>query len=872
MNIKNIFLTTIIGSMMTMPTMAQRKAATINDNWEFKLPTSQKWTSVNIPHTYTLDAYQGRNYYKGKAEYRRILTLAEINPDRRYFLKIDAANKAAEVKVNGKEVGCHAGGYSSFTFDITDFLNTNPARQGEKSENTIEITVDNSRPDVTPIMADFTFWGGIYRDVWLVSTPDIHFNMLNMGSDGIFVSTPIVNEKQCAVKVVSEVSNDGQKASMVELRNEIFSPDGKLLQTFKKKITLKAGETQRTALQSKTIANPLLWTPERPTLYKVRTSIIDTKSGKVIDEKNHKVGFRWFSFDGEKGFCLNGKTYKLRGFNRHQDQAPVGVALPDEAHRRDIKLMKELGSNYIRISHYPQDDALLDACDELGLLAWEEIPIIDLVPDTPHYADNCERNLREMIRQHYNHPSIINWGYMNEILLCTPWPGTKEWPAFKERTLALAHRLEKVLKDEDPTRKSVMAFNMNNIYNEIGLNLVDVVGWNLYHGWYREDLKDFDRWCEDQHKNYPRKPMIISEWGAGSDLRLHSNSAHALDFSMEYQQTYIEHYLPFIEEKPWISGCTYWNFIDFNVAERQESMPRVNNKGVAYNDRTLKDVAYYFKSMWRKDIPVVHIASRDWSIRTGHINEPQRIKVYSNMPEVELFVNGKSCGKKNVENCIAVFDIVLPFGSSTLEAKGFNEVLTGYKNKVDGNTGDVMKIQYNPLPNLAKGEELAINVGSNCYFISSLSQLTWLPDQAYKPGAWGYVGAESKSTTSEIENTIDGPIYQTWREGDLEYRIDAPCGEYEVELLMADVTKPAVQQPNLLAKSNTESSSKDVRFDVSINDERKESDFTPTDGRHYRTAFKRKYIVENNRGSINIQLKSLQGKAFLNGIKIRKLN
>lgn len=183
-----------------------------------------------------------------------------------------------------------------------------------------------------------------------------------------------------------------------------------------------------------------------------------------------------------------------------------------------------------------------------------------------------------------------------------------------------------------------------------------------------------------------------------------------------------------------------------------------------------------------------------------------------------------------------------------------------------------MKIQYNPLPNLAKGEELAINVGSNCYFISSLSQLTWLPDQAYKPGVWGYVGAESKSTTSEIENTIDGPIYQTWREGDLEYRIDAPCGEYEVELLMADVTKPAVQLPNLLAKSNTESSSKDVRFDVSINDERKESDFTPTDGRHYRTAFKRKYIVENNRGSINIQLKSLQGKAFLNGIKIRKLN
>ena len=189
-----------------------------------------------------------------------------------------------------------------------------------------------------------------------------------------------------------------------------------------------------------------------------------------------------------------------------------------------------------------------------------------------------------------------------------------------------------------------------------------------------------------------------------------------------------------------------------------------------------------------------------------------------------------------------------------------------------GNTEDVMTIRYNPLPDLAKGEELAINVGSNCYFISSLSHLTWLPDQAYKAGSWGYIGGENKSTTSEIESTIDGPIYQTWREGDLEYKIDAPRGEYEVELLMADVTKPATQLPNLLTRSNGETSSKDAKFDVSINGEIKETDFTPTDGRHYRTAFKRRYIVRNNDTSIHIHLKSLQGKAFLNGIKIRKLD
>ena len=864
MNKRFLLLTAALCSFMAVPILAQREAKTINDNWEFKKLAENHWTSVDLPHTYNLDAYQGRNYYQGKAEYRRILTLSEVIPGRRYFLKIDAASKAASVKVNGINIGTHAGGYTAFTFDITKCV---------KKDNIIEIIVDNARKDICPISADFTFWGGIYRDVWIVSTPDVHFNMLNMGSDGIFVSTPLVNEKQSLVKVVSEVTNDAKKPSTFEVRNELFAPDGKHLQTFKKKVTLKAGETRRLELQSKHISNPELWTPETPILYKVVTSLVDTKTRKAIDEKSHKVGFRWFSFDGEKGFCLNGKPYKLRGFNRHQDQAPVGVALPDEAHRRDIRLLKELGSNYIRIAHYPQDDALLDACDELGLLAWEEIPIIDLVPDTPGYADNCERNLREMIRQHFNHPSIINWGYMNEILLCTPWPGTKEWPAFKERTLALANRLEKVLKDEDPTRNSVMAFNMNNIYNEIGLNLVDVVGWNLYAGWYERELNGFDRWCEDQHKNYPRKPMIISEWGAGSDLRLHSNSAHAFDFSMEYQQTYIEHYLPFIEKKPWISGCTYWNFIDFNVAERQESMPRVNNKGVAYNDRTLKDVAYYFKSMWRKDVPVVHIASRDWPTRTGSANDIQRIKVYSNLPEVELFVNGKSCGKKKTDNCFANFDAVLPYGISTLKAKGMSEKLLADDLRVKGgNTEDVMNIRYNPLPDLAKGEELAINVGSNCYFISSLSHLTWLPDQAYKAGSWGYIGGENKSTTSEIESTIDGPIYQTWREGNLEYKIDAPKGEYEVELLMADVTKPAIQLPNLLARSNGEALSKDARFDVSINGEIKETDFTPSDGRHYRTAFKRRYIVRNNDTSIHIHLKSLQGKAFLNGIKIRKLD
>lgn len=846
-------LLAIVVMFVVTSLQAQREMKTINDNWEFRKSIDESWESVNLPHTFNIDAYQQRNYYQGKGFYRRTLVLPEIVAERRYYMKIDAASKAANIRVNGKEVGSHVGGYTACIVDITEYI---------RKENLIEITVDNGRKDITPISADFTFWGGIYRDVWLISTPKQHFNMSNMGSDGIFISTPVVNEKRGVLKVKCEVTNDSHESSILEVRSAIYSPQGKLLQTIKQKQKLKSGETYIFENTSGAIESPDLWSPETPSLYLVKTTLVDPKSGKLLDEKNHKVGFRWFTFDGSKGFFLNGKSYKLRGLNRHQDQAPAGVALDDEAHRRDIFLMKELGCNFIRISHFPQDDAILEMCDELGLLAWEEIPIINIVPNTPGYDDNCEYNLREMIRQHYNHSSVITWGYMNEILLTAPSIGKPEWLACKERTVNLAQRLEAVLKEEDPGRASVMAFNMTNLYNEIGLNLVDVVGWNLYHGWYVDKLKDFNAWCEDQHRRYPDQPMIISEWGAGSDKRLHSTQGRAFDFSIEYQQTYIEHYLPFIENTEWISGCAYWNFIDFNVAARQESMPRVNNKGLAYNNRIWKDVAYYFKAMWRKDIPVIRIASRDWEMRTGEINKPQSIKIYSNMPEVELFINGQSIGCQKIANCHTVFNVILPEGISVLMAQGIKNGKT---------VQDAMTIQFKSLPNIAEGDELAINVGSNCYFTSDISNLTWLPDQPYTAGGWGYIGGKAHSTTSEIYNTLDGPIYQTWREGNWSYKIDAPIGEYEIELLIADVTKPAAQLANLLNKNKEEKHSGETRFHISICGKQVETNFSPIDGGKHRTAFKHRYIIRNEHDHIVISAGAVKGEPFLAGIKVRKL-
>ena len=832
---------------------AQRSEKTINAGWMFKLDAEKTFAWVNIPHTYNLEAYNVLNYYRGKAEYRKTLSIPDYDADKCYYLRFDAVNKYAEIVVNGTLVAKHSGGYSSFVADITKVA---------REKNEIIVRVDNSNQDITPLWADFTFWGGIYRDVWLISTPKQHIALNNYGSKGIFVSTPNVNEKDASLEVKVEISNDADKESKLIVRNDIFSPEGKLLQSNDQKIKLKARQTLSTTYKPRKIANPQLWSPESPCLYKISTTIIDDKTGNVLDSQTTKIGLRFFAFDAQKGFMLNGKPYKLRGTNRHQDQWPVGVALDDDAHRRDIQLMKDFGCNFIRIAHYPQDDALLDACDELGLLAWEEIPVIDMVPDNPQYDNNCEENLVEMIRQHYNHTSVIAWGYMNEILLTAPWPGTPEWPSCKERTVRLAQRLEKRLKEEDPYRVSVMAYNMTNTYNEIGLNLIDVTGWNLYQGWYVDKLEDFDKWCIDQHQRYPSRPMIISEWGAGSDRRLHSDAPKAFDFSIEYQQSYIEHYLPFIEEKEWISGCSYWNFIDFNVAERQESMPRVNNKGLFYNDRSPKDVAYYFKAMWRKDIPVVYIATRDWAQRQGEKDKLHNIKVYSNCDEVELFVNGRSCGKKNVENCFATFSIPLDEGRSTLTATGHGH---------NGETSDVTTIDNRYIPKTYNSGELAINVGSNCYFTSSVSNLTWLPDQQYEAGKWGWIDGKQRSTTSEVFNTVDGPIYQTWLEDLTEYRIDAPAGTYEVELLTADFSGKAQQMANLLGRADGMTQEQGNTFAVTICGNTVESSFSPASEGRNMQANKVRYIVENHSNCIDIKLLPKTGKTILSGIKVRKL-
>ena len=439
-----------------------------------------------------------------------------------------------------------------------------------------------------------------------------------------------------------------------------------------------------------------------------------------------------------------------------------------------------------------------------------------------------------------------------------------------ERTLALANRLERALKEEDPTRLSTMAFHGSNVYNEVGLSqITDVVGWNLYNGWYGGDVKGFDRFLEEQQTKYPDHPLIVSEYGAGSDKRLHSLSPRAFDFSSEYQQFYLEHYLPVLEQTPYVCGGTHWNFIDFSSALRDESMPRINNKGLVRADRTPKDVYYYYQAMWREDIPVLHIATRDWGKRCG-IQQGDSpvylpVKVYTNLSEVELFIDGQSLGKQQVENRKAVFNVPFTGKAPYLSACGEYQ---GRK------VWDGIRVSYQAIPSQLNDDnlralELAINVGSNCFFTSDESGLTWVPDQPYTAGSWGYVGGKEQSTQTQIRLTADGPLYQTLREGLEEYRFDVPRGVYEVEMHLADIFRKTETVAYQLGRDEKAKAGRN-HFKLLCNGVLLE-DLAPGETNGYFQAIRKKYVVRNDTDHLSLSFQSVSGKCFLNAIKLRRI-
>ena len=856
------FLVILFAFLGATESFGQRVKTSFNEDWQFSKNENYpadplRWEKISVPHTWNLDAYTTKDYFRGTCWYRKYFNL-KTSGSKDYYIRFEAVNSYAEIFLNGVLLSTHSGGYSAFNVKLPNDILKN-------GSNEIRVKVDNRNDDIPPLSGDFTIFGGIYRDVSLIEVEKEHFDLENYGSMGVFVTPHDVTEKNAEVTVSGKVENPSSKILKLNL---LISQAGKKI--LEKTVPLNSKEFN---LKNILIKDPKLWSPENPNLYTAKIQLMD--HDKIVDAIDLKFGLRWLTANTKEGFLLNGKPIKLMGTNRHQDKSPYGIAVPNSVHWEDMKLIKEMGANFVRLAHYQQDDEVLKACDSLGLLVWEEISVVDIISPTEKFRKNSETALVEMIRQHYNHPSIIMWGYMNEAIIQAQYRVKKEdQPKIYKQTVELAQHLEKKLKKEDKSRLSVMAFHGSTLYNEIGLsNITDIAGWNLYQGWYGDNLSDFEKFVDDQHQKYPGKPIIISEFGAASDRRLHSLQPETFDFTIEYQQKYLEHYLPKIMERNYVIGATEWNFIDFNVATRQESMPRVNNKGLVYNDRTPKDIFYYFKSFLNNDESVVHIATRDWKNRTAVTDQSNSVfplKVYSNLQRLCLKVNGVDLEEKTPHNYNAIWNITLKKGSNEIQAYGVRNGSV-IKDSAVIHLATILKTGKF----LKKHEFIAINVGSNADYITNKNE-TWVADQAYEVGSWGFVEGEifRKSpgrigTTAEIFGTVETPLFQTKRDKIKQYIFDVPNGNYIVELLFADLNNSTPKQVYDLGNEKVIQKLGN-QFDVLINGKLVLKDFFPERISGNNTAVIRQFDTKNKSNKIVVSFESAQNSAFLNGIKLTR--
>ncbi|MFT3744795.1 MAG: glycoside hydrolase family 2 TIM barrel-domain containing protein [Pyrinomonadaceae bacterium] len=827
----------------------ERIVRSLNAGWKFSADDKpgfegadvldDSWQKINLPHTWndkdTFDDEPG--YRRGASWYRRELPLGVALTGKRLYLYFEGANQVADVYVNTNHVGKHIGGYTAFAYDITDEITLTKS-------NFIAVRVDNSfNADIAPLSGDFNMYGGIYRDVWLIAADDVHFKIDDMASSGLQISTPDLDDKAGKVRVRGTVSNTGRKAVYIEVASRILDAKGREVISSISKLTVDSKSEKAFDHTTNSIPNPHLWSPDDPYLYSIQNII--RQNGKIVDLKTEPLGFRWFRFDANNGFFLNGKHLKLQGTNRHQDYQGLGNAVPDRLHIRDMELMKDAGYNFVRLAHYPQDPSVLQAADRLGLMLWEEIPLVNYITESKAFTDNAASMLREMICQHRNHPSMILWGYMNEIFLHPPNVPKSVFAA----TVELARELDAIARAEDPTRLTTIAFHGNEVYNTYGMGEIpQVVGWNLYKGWYGGNIEEFGTFMDEQHKKFPNRVHFISEYGANGDQRLHSASPRRFDSTTEYQRQFHESYLKQINDRSYIAGSTIWNQFDFGAEQRGETIPHLNQKGMYTYDRVPKDIHFFYKSNFSKDA-VLHIAANDRKYFSGVPNTEQTIDVYLNLPEAELFLNGVPLGKKtNTGNNRVSWTLKLRDGLNKL-------VATGRRNGrvvTDSATVKFTSITVN-------SKDIAINVGSNADFTDQ-NNLIWLADKPYSPGSWGFVGPKSKfifsqSPDKNILGTPNDPLFQTMQEGLTGYRFDVPNGTYEVSLLFAE--------------TKFDEAGKRI-FDISVNGKvlAERLDIAAKVGRNRAFAIREEVIASNG---LNFQLISKIGDPVLSGIRIKRL-
>ena len=595
-----------------------REITKIMKGWEFTGPDGTT-TTVDLPHTWNnIDGQDGGNdYWRGTCIYRTHFAAPQFNTaSHQVWIQFDGVNASAHVVLNGSPVCNHDGGYSTFRANITELL---------RDENELTVEVDNSKNDrVYPQKADFTFYGGIYRDVSLMVVSKNHFTLDYFGGPGIRI-TPTVQGADASVQVTTWHDGEG------EVSIELLDAAGNTVATGKgPDITL-------------TIFNAHLWNGVKdPYLYSCKARLV--VNGTVEDETTTRFGVRSFKVDPKKGFFLNGKSYPLHGVSRHQDRKGLGNAITREMHDEDMALIKEIGANTIRLAHYQHDQYFYDLCDEVGMVVWAEIPYIS--EHMPNGRENTISQMKELIIQNYNHPCIVCWGVSNEITI-----STKD----KKDMLDNHRQLNDLCHEMDKTRLTTLAcYAMCGPFNR-SAHITDMVSWNLYLGWYVPGFILNDLWMGFFHLCFPNRPFGYSEYGAEGMPNLHSTHPHRGDHTEEYQAKYHEYMLRCFKRHPWMWATHVWNMFDFAADARdQGGEPGMNHKGLVTFDRKTKKDSFYLYKAWWSDEAFVHICSKRFVERTG---STATVKVYSNQSTVALYVNGNKVGEQTGEH---VFTFKVP--------------------------------------------------------------------------------------------------------------------------------------------------------------------------------------------------------------------
>jgi len=608
-----------------------------NDAWLFskdKELDRAQWEVVTLPHTWNAKDGQdgGNDYYRGTCYYAKKLALSECDGAEEVYIEFEGANSSADVYVNGKLAVHHDGGYSTFRANITELLD---------GDNEILVAVDNAPNDrVYPQMADFTFYGGIYRDVNIICVPKAHFDLDYYGGPGITV-TPIVDGANANVEVQGYFTGLAGTETVTYIIK-----DG---DTVIAEATVEAADGKSNFV----IENVHLWNGRKdPFLYTLEAVLSDGE--KALDDRTVRFGCRYFEIDPERGFILNGEEYALRGVSRHQDRWGIGNALLPEHHKEDAELIYEVGATTIRLAHYQHNQYFYDLCDEMGFVLWAEIPYIS--QHMPNGRENTITQMKELVAQNYNHPSIFVWGLSNEITM----KGADD-PDLLENH----HILNDLCHEMDKTRLTTMAIVSMCDMDAEYVQIPDTVSWNHYFGWYGGDTSMNGPWLDNFHAKYPNLPVGVSEYGCEA-LNWHTSDPQQGDYTEEYQAYYHEELIKQLFTRKYLWATHVWNMFDFGADARAEGgEDGQNHKGLMTFDRSYKKDSFYAYKAWLSDEPFVHLCGKRYVDR---VEDVTKVTVYSNQPEVELFANGISLGKQTSDVHFFYFNVP-NVGTTELVAK-----------------------------------------------------------------------------------------------------------------------------------------------------------------------------------------------------------